>query len=147
MTPKSSPIREQRTALTGSLTFAYGTEHTGTAQWRNISRTGAQVRMGRFLRPGRTLRLQFDSPLQPGRLVEVEARIVWCSPKATTHQFNTGIAILRQDPETALDFAVLGQHARREANNSSTPKVLPVVWSHFGTEENTKPRAAAGNPS
>ena len=147
MTAQSSPIREQRTALSGSLTFRYGPEDSGAGRWHNVSRTGAEIRIGRFLRPGRILRLQFDSPLRPEGLVELEARVIWCKPKAATHHFDTGVSIVRQDPQTALAFAVLGHRARRQANKTSEPEVLPVVWSHFGTEEEAQPRAVAGEHS
>ena len=131
--------RERRTSLKGSVEIAYDGESTGKARWMDVSRVGACIYLGRYLRPGRTLTLRFESPLVSNRQLEVTARVVWCRPEKNSPHYTVGLLIQRDTPEMALDFAALGYSARsRQAvktNKKEVPKVPVTVWPGFS---NTK---------
>ena len=131
--------RETRATLKGRIAYRYDDDQTGTGAWVDVSRVGAQVLLGRYLRPGRTLTLRFASPLVSNRELEVTAQVVWCRPEKYSQDFTAGLLIQRDTPEMALDFAVMGHGAREskneEMNKVKRPKVSSSVWSGFKSEK------------
>lgn len=127
--------REARTALRGQMRYTYDEAQSGLAYWLNVSRTGAAVRLGRYLRPGRQLCLLVADPNAPDRVVEVRARVVWCRPVGDGSQFFAGLGLLRQRPEEALAIYRWVQRARQEKgallNKSLVSEVVEGVWPGF----------------
>ena len=131
MNSNTTEHRELRRRLNGALCYRSGCGNGGKATWLNISRTGASVRLGRYLRPGRRIYLEAtqNSPAIP-------AEIVWCVPVPGTLQFRAGLQLLRTDPEIALLITNLGQRALGENKNPSNT-VVDAVWPSF--HETTRP--------
>ncbi|MCC6143977.1 MAG: PilZ domain-containing protein [Candidatus Hydrogenedentes bacterium] len=109
MTAAPNLMREPRTPLNGSFRYVTA-QGESTGLWRNISRVGACVELGRYLMPGRSVRLL----LNPTELdaVEVEAQVVWCRQVPGRLCFEAGVRIYRRQPETALAFAALHYEAQ-----------------------------------
>jgi hypothetical protein len=113
-------VREARTEMVGTVQYSYGTpEDCGVARWCDVSRAGASVRLGRYLRPGRELTLHVNSPLAASGPLTVRARVVWCAPLGDAGQYAAGLMVYRDTPEMALDFAALGYAARQQANGAA----------------------------
>lgn len=128
--------REARTALAGGFHFECDAGHAGTGRWLNVSRVGANVLLGRYLKPGREVTLRFASPLVSRDALEVTARVMWCKPVHGGPEFVAGFRIRRDTPEMALDFATLGYAAREERvarplNNSGSEMVRPTAFARF----------------
>jgi len=111
--------REQRMLMAGEVEYRYAPNHCGTARWQDVSRIGAAIRLGRYLRPGRHVTLMFPSPLIPNVDHEVEARIIWCEQIPGALEFIAGLEVRQDTPEMALSFAALGYAAQREYLNES----------------------------
>jgi hypothetical protein len=139
MNTNETPIRELRRKRRGTLEYTSGCGEGGRAEWLNISRTGAALRLGRYLRPGRTLYL--ESP--DGLPVRIPAAIAWCTPIPGSLDFRVGLRVLRADPEVALQFAILGQAGRE--NKRSLKTVHNAVWPASAIEATILPNAAAGH--
>lgn len=120
-------MRELRTPLAGAVTYASGCGEAGRADWLNISRCGAALRLGRYLRPGRVIQLQPVSDED----WQIAAQITWCAPIPGTPLFKAGVAVQRTCPESALRFATLGYEAQAQ-NKSTNAKVSNnAVWPSF----------------
>ena len=132
MSATTTMQREQRQRLNGQLTFSCGEDNEGTAEWEDISRTGASVRLGRHLSPGRELRLKFASLLEFGEYHEISAQVAWCRQIPDTTEFRAGLVVRRDTPEVALAFSTLAHAARLEANKEITEWVGSNKWSSFG---------------
>lgn len=114
-------LRELRTPLSGSLAYLSGCGEAGRADWLNISRSGAALRLGRYLRPGHRVELM------PAADWTIGARVAWCARVPGSLQFVAGLVIDRSCPEGALRFAALGYGA--QAANKNTPySVVTSVW-------------------
>lgn len=129
--------REARTELGGTLRYGYGApEDTGVAQWVDVSRSGAAIQLGRYLRPGREITLEVNSPLAMNGPLKVRARVVWCTAARTAGHFNAGLLVYRDTPEMALDFAALGYAARRQQNTTTSSEVYKKpLWNLFPQRE------------
>ena len=127
MATLSEHVRELRTPLTGSFHYVSGCGDAGRATWLNISRTGASVRLGRYLRPGHVIRLQ-PAGQENDLDWAIPATIVWCARIPGTLQFRAGLAVDRTCPETALRFATLGYEALA-MNRNTNRTVLTAGWS------------------
>ena len=145
-TPKTTPknansehIREQRYTLRGPVAYTSGCGERGQATWLNISRTGAAILLGRYLRPGRPINLEL-AVAGGGVAVAIPAEIAWCVPIAGTHHFRTGLKILRNDPEIALHFASLG-YAAQAQNKINAETVIEAVWPPHNVTTTTLPNA------
>lgn len=138
-------VREARTALAGSVAYGYeGPREQGVARWANVSRTGGAIVLGRYLRPGREITLSFESPLVHSGPLSVRARIAWCRPSGTKGEFVAGLAIYRDTPEMALDFAAMGYAARQQSNKCAGTPVSTPVWPGFeAAQETWQPAAPA----
>jgi len=138
-------IRERRTPLSGRLGYRYEPDLSGSAAWLDVSRTGAGLRLGRYLRPGRRLRLYFDAPLPwgPAQRIEMEGRVVWCRQAPNGPEFEAGLEMRRENPDAALAFAALGYEAQAESNKSEVREVEPIVWHCLRVSETDHPQPAA----
>lgn len=134
-------IREIRREKRGTITYSSGCGEGGRAKWLNTSRTGAALKLGRYLRPGRTIYLEPEAP-GGNRSVAIPAEIAWCDPIPGTLEFRAGIRILRISPEVALHFALLSQRGRE--NKTTIATVTNVAWSSADEADATLPNAAAG---
>ena len=135
--------RESRERLDGRLEYACGEPNSaGFADWRNVSRTGGSVRLGRYLRPGREIAVWFESPLAAEQMVRVRARIQWCRPSGTPGAFTAGLAIIRDTPEQALAYAALSQAAREQSNKRASAPVSHPVWTRFKADTGQSQPAA-----
>lgn len=121
--------RESRTVLNGSVEFRHDfPEGNGQARWTDVSRCGAAVRLGRYLRPGRQLWL---STLVEGEILELRAQVVWCNAVSHDGDYAAGLLIYRETPEAALTFSRLG-HAARCSNSPGELQVTEKpVWNLF----------------
>lgn len=129
MSTTNHNMRELRTPLTGTFAYASGCGEAGRADWLNISRCGAALRLGRYLRPGHVIQL-----LPEGDDWSIPASITWCSPIAGTPHFAAGLAVQRNCPESALRFATLGYEALA-LNKSNANTVVTAVWPGFTSAE------------
>jgi len=102
-------IRESRKGLTGSVTYDYEADGLGTARWMDVSWNGAKIRLGRYLRPGKQVRLTFTTLVAESGMASVLTRVAWCRQVPDGVDFEAGLQIFRRDPEAALTFAVLCQ--------------------------------------
>jgi len=129
--------REARTELGGTLRYGYGApEDTGVAQWVDVSRSGAAIQLGRYLRPGREVTLEINSPLAMNGPLKVRAKVVWCAAARKSGHFNAGLLVYRDTPEMALDFAALGYAARRQANHTTSGEInKKPLWNLFPQRE------------
>lgn len=127
MAPFRNHVRELRNPLAGTVRYVSGCGNAGQATWIDISRTGASVRLGRYLRPGHIIQLR---PAGDDRdpVWGIPARIAWCTRISGTLQFRAGLAIDRSCPEDALNFAALGYEALAMNRNTSRT-VLTAGWS------------------
>lgn len=125
-------MRELRTPLTGTFAYASGCGEAGRAEWLNISRTGAAIQLGRYLRPGHPIQLLLESGT--GEEWNFPARIAWCVSVPGTLQFQAGLAVQRTNPESALQFATLGYEALA-LNKSNLNSVVTAVWPGFTSAE------------
>lgn len=93
------PAREERQsgrlAYHGEFAYEYEDGDHGTASWRSISADGACIQIGRYLRPGRRLRIDFHG-------LELNMRVVWCLPVHGGQRFVAGVQLLNGGPELAL---------------------------------------------
>lgn len=106
-------MRENRTPLLGGV--AYEAEGLpGRAAWQNISRVGACVALGRYLRPGRRLTLLLGGGAEGAAPVEARAQVMWCRDSGGG-RYRAGLRLLRDDPSAALAFAALCHEARQGA--------------------------------
>lgn len=117
-------IRELRRELSGAIEYSSGCGEGGRATWLNISRTGAALRLGRYLRPGRQITLLSTTE---GGATTVPAEIAWCVPIPGTMYFRAGLRINRDNPEVALHIATLGQSALLK-NKTRLETVTEAGW-------------------
>lgn len=129
--------REPRTRMQGRLAYTCDAGHAGHAQWLDLSRVGACILLGRYVKPGRELRLRLDSPLASGGRLELRARVLWCRQVQQGPEFAAGLYIRRDTPEMALGFAVLGHAARHAENKRRTAPVEAAVAKHAAARTRT----------
>ena len=102
----------------GGLTYQYGPHDKGTAFCRNISRNGAGIVLGRYLKPGRYVLLTADSPFSGPAPIELKARIMWCRPTGNNSRFNAGVLVYEDDFDAMLAFTWLADHAATVEGNA-----------------------------
>jgi hypothetical protein len=127
-------MRERRTMLGGGLIYRYDASEQGTAYWLDVSRVGAKLRLGRYLRPGRQLELEFVSPLREEQRVQLGARVIWCQQVKDAPDFLAGVYVRRESPEAAVAFAALGYQMLDDCRNANIPVrsgVSSGAWPHF----------------
>ena len=136
-------VREVRSALDGRITYTVSADEHATASWMDVSRAGARIVLGRYLRPGRVIAVAFTSPWDGRTLVSLQARVIWCRQGSNSAEFHAGLQILREAPESALAFALLVQFARNAANTAEAGAVLNTVWPGFRRIEDRQPQPEA----
>ena len=99
--------------------FEYTCDNTnGTACWSSVSHHGACIRMGRYLKPGRLIRISQDNH-------ELIGNVVWYKP---THEDKTFVAGIRfMDNGVEASFLVLStmvQHMLNSHNLKQQPLAL-----------------------
>jgi hypothetical protein len=87
----------ERVGLSGPVEFCCGPDETGCAQWENLSQTGAGLRLGRYLRPGRRIAIAATRPRLHDEPAELVGRVVWCRPNADGKSFAAGVAFESND--------------------------------------------------
>ncbi len=93
--PRQEERRTRRVALRGEFDYVYDGLEQGRATWRSISLEGACIQIGRYLRPGRTIRIDYFG-------LEMNMRVVWCRPASGSERFVAGVQVLNGGPELAL---------------------------------------------
>lgn len=145
MENSSQRMRERRTDVCGGLRYRYDGDQCGKAQWVDVSRVGAKLRLGRYLRPGRTLHLEFASPLVEEASVLLPARVLWCLQAPETAEFLAGVYVHRERPDFAVAFAALAYTSLDDSVNIVTgSEVSSGVWPDFRTLETAGLEQAAG---
>jgi len=92
--PKQDERKSRRLPLTGGFEYEHSDGEHGEASWRSISLDGACVQIGRYLRPGRQMRVSY-------RGHDMIMRVVWC--RATGDEnFLAGVQVVNGGPELAL---------------------------------------------
>lgn len=132
-------IREVRKDLTGPVTYDYEADGLGTARWMDVSWNGARIRLGRYLRPGKQVRLTFTTPVAESGMASVLTRVAWCRQVSDGLDFEAGLQIFRRDAEAALTFAVLCQErstketSKAQADGKETSRELRSNAAYRGT--------------
>ena len=93
--PRHEERRAHRITLRGEFEFVYDDDQSGRATWRSISLEGACIQTGRYLVPGRAMRIDY-------RGLEMKMRVVWCRPVNGGERFVSGVQVLNGGPELAL---------------------------------------------
>lgn len=93
--PQNEERRFGRVPMAGGFECHYEDGVEGLATWRSISLEGACVRLGRYQRPGRTMRANYHG-------LNLELRVVWCRPAANEEFFVAGVQVMNGGPELAL---------------------------------------------
>ena len=109
---RQSCDRELRAPLAGRLAYFDPAGWPGEAAWCDVSRVGARVSLGRYLRPGSTVRLVVAND---GDGIALPARVMWCRPRAGSTAFHAGLRVQRPSAEAALAFARLVYDAQSAA--------------------------------
>lgn len=136
-------VREVRAAYDGRVAYEVDPNEGGAAQWRDVSRVGARVVLGRYLRPGRVIALAFTAPWDEHTQVRLSARVIWCRQAKEGEEFHAGLQVLREDPGAALGFALIVQQAREAANSGGGSAVFTAVWPNFRAIEDRQPQPEA----
>lgn len=134
--------RELRRGRRGTITYHSGCGNWGRATWLNISRTGAALRLGRYLRPGRVLYLESDDKGPVPKTV-IPAEVAWCKAIPGTLDFRVGLHVHRPTPAVALAFAQLGAPTRENKKHLET--VTNAAWDVTDYADAPLPNAAAGH--
>lgn len=92
---------EERLPFAERVTYCYGGQQGASAVWRNVSRSGGRVYLGRYLRPGRSLLLTF------GAATRFKAMVVWCRRVGDSADFEAGLWIPTNGEESVLRYTAL----------------------------------------
>ena len=94
----------KRVPYRGVVEYGVGCGGTGKAEWVNVSHSGASLRLGRYLKPGRMLRINTYAS-------EFSGQVVWCHALPDGESFEVGIEMVNEPLEASL--TVLAAVARR----------------------------------
>lgn len=101
---------EQRTSdrwsAFGTLSYQDAPDDRGWARWCSVSRDGACIHLGRYLRPGKHIMLRLHESSERCA-AEFKARVVWCRPIAAGAHFVAGLKIFHDEPESEEALAAL----------------------------------------
>lgn len=97
-----------RLPFAGQVQYRYGAVEAGKASCCNIGRDGLGLLMGRYLRPGTLIMLQWSD----GR-AEFKARVAWCTPTNRADIFLTGLRVLHHEAESVSMMSELLYDAER----------------------------------
>jgi len=84
-----------RVPFAGAFDYEYEGGEAGTGLWRSMSPDGACVQVGRYMRPGRVLRVRYYG-------CELVLRVVWCRQADASVRFVAGVQLVEGGPELAL---------------------------------------------
>lgn len=93
--PTTEERRSRRVPFRGEIEYRYGGSESGKAQWCSVGREGACIRIGRYLRPGRRIRVECHG-------LDLEARVIWCRATAGGDHFVAGLQIVNGGAEASL---------------------------------------------
>ncbi len=93
--PTTEERRSRRVPLRGEIEYRYDDDESGKAQWCSVGREGACVRIGRYLRPGRYIRVEYHD-------LDLEARVIWCRARAGGDHFVAGLQIVNGGAEASM---------------------------------------------
>jgi hypothetical protein len=96
---------DRRTAF-GTLSYQDSPDDRGWARWCSVSRDGACIHLGRYLRPGKHIMLRLHHHTDVATS-EFKARVVWCRPIAAGAHFVAGLKIFHDQPESEEALAAL----------------------------------------
>lgn len=96
--------QSKRVPFKGTVEYETGCGGSGTAQWVNVSHNGATLRLGRYLKPGRMVRIKTYAS-------EFNGYVVWCQGSPNSDTFDAGIQMVQEPLEASL--TVLAAVARR----------------------------------
>lgn len=127
-----APIGAKQRAFTRvpfehTLRWSYAPGEAGVACVCNISRGGLSVAMGRYLRPGRVVLVQFDDLDFNGEALAFDARIVWCCSSRDGHDgFHAGLQVLHGKPITLAKISEIFYLAISRLAADGMPCVEPT---------------------
>ncbi len=104
--------RAARIPMRGTVSYTSASGSLGQARWMDASWNGARLRLGRYLRPGQRIQLNFESEASASGLACAEARVMWCQPQAESVEFDAGLHVLLCEPAPAWTFSALLAQAR-----------------------------------
>jgi len=133
-------VREVRSALDGRIAYEAEAGERCNASWMDVSRDGARVALGRYLRPGRVIAIAFTAPHDGRTEVSLQARVIWCRQGGGSAEFHAGLQVIRETPAAALAFASLVRTARNAANKAKPGAVLNTVWPNFRLVQDRQPQ-------
>ncbi len=85
-----------RIPFSGNLSYReLDSVEQGHAEWQGMSLGGASIRLGRYLRPGRRVELNFQGSFFP-------ARVVWSQADGPLGHFDAGLCFDGHTPEPML---------------------------------------------
>ena len=93
--PTTEERRSRRVPYRGEFEYRYDASESGKAQWCSIGREGACIRIGRYLRPGRRMRVECHG-------LDLEARVIWCRATADGDRFVAGLQIVNGGAEASM---------------------------------------------
>lgn len=105
-----------RAPLTGRVYYEYHDQagvHTSAGCWRDVSRDGVCVRLGRYIAPNRFLLLETAPATGSSSApkTQFKGRVAWCTPIENSSHFLAGIRVYRSEPEVARTIDGLAKSA------------------------------------
>jgi hypothetical protein len=97
----------ERCTAFGTLSYQDAPDDRGWARWCSVSRDGACIHLGRYLRPGKHIMLRSHQTSPEVPTSEFKARVVWCRPIAAGAHFVAGLRIFHDHPESEQALAAL----------------------------------------
>lgn len=95
--PPIDERRDERISLEGTFEYTSDCE-TGEGRWSSMNHDGACISIGRYLRPGRLIRIEQDGH-------EILGMVVWCKPNEYSTSFTSGVRFT--DGSVEASFMVL----------------------------------------
>ena len=93
--PTAEERSSGRTQFRGQFEYRYDAGERGKAQWCSVGREGACIRIGRYLRPGRRMRVECHG-------LDLEARVIWCRATVDGDHFVAGLQIVNGGAEASM---------------------------------------------
>ena len=93
--PHVDERRSRRAPFHGKFEYRYDANQSGKAEWCSLGREGACIRIGRYLRPGRRMRIECHG-------LDLEARVIWCRATADGNRFAAGLQIVNSGAEASM---------------------------------------------
>ena len=93
--PTMDERRSRRVPFHGEFEYRCDEDERGKAEWCSVGREGACIRIGRYLRPGRRMRVQCYG-------LDLQARVIWCRATADGAHFVAGLQIVNGGAEASM---------------------------------------------